>query len=71
MISGIACVLAGEVAVLGSLPLLLWLAAVVAANAVYVPLVEEPGLRRRFGEEYDAYRANVPRWIPRRRAWTG
>jgi protein-S-isoprenylcysteine O-methyltransferase Ste14 len=71
MISGIACVLAGEVALLGSLPLLLWLAAVVAANAVYVPLVEEPGLRRRFGEEYDAYRANVPRWIPRRRAWTG
>ena len=34
-------------------------------NAVYFPLVEEPGLRERFGEEYDAYRATVPRWLPR------
>jgi protein-S-isoprenylcysteine O-methyltransferase Ste14 len=42
---------------------------VFAVNAVYFPLVEEPGLRRRFGEDYDAYRANVPRWIPRRRPW--
>jgi len=69
MISGVACVLAGEAVVLGLLPLLLWLAAFVVVNAVYLPLVEEPGLRRRFGDDYDAYRANVPRWIPRLRAW--
>jgi len=69
MISGVASLLAGEVALLGSLPLLLWFAAVVAVNALYLPLVEEPGLRRRFGEDYEVYRANVPRWVPRRRPW--
>jgi protein-S-isoprenylcysteine O-methyltransferase Ste14 len=66
MISGVACVLAGEAALLGSLPLLLWLAVFAAVNAVYMPLVEEPGLRRRFGGEYEAYCASVPRWVPRR-----
>ncbi|MGH3042562.1 MAG: methyltransferase family protein [Gaiellaceae bacterium] len=65
MISGVLAILLGEAALFASVPLLLWLAAVFAANAVYFPLVEEPGLRRRFGEEYDAYRANVPRWLPR------
>jgi protein-S-isoprenylcysteine O-methyltransferase Ste14 len=69
MISGVFFVLAGEAALLGSSGLVLWLAGVVAVNAVYIPLVEEPGLRRRFGEPYDGYRANVPRWLPRIRPW--
>ncbi len=33
--------------------------------------VEEPELRQRFGEQYDEYCRNVPRWIPRRRPWRG
>ena len=69
MISGVFFVLAGEAGLFGSRGLVLWLMAVVAVNAVYLPLVEEPGLRNRFGEEYDRYRANVPRWLPRPRAW--
>jgi protein-S-isoprenylcysteine O-methyltransferase Ste14 len=69
MISGVLAVLLGEAAVFASMPLLLWFATVFLVNAVYFPLVEEPGLRRRFGDEYEAYRANVPRWIPRRRPW--
>jgi protein-S-isoprenylcysteine O-methyltransferase Ste14 len=32
-------------------------------------LVEEPGLERRFGDSYRAYKANVPRWIPRLTPW--
>jgi protein-S-isoprenylcysteine O-methyltransferase Ste14 len=36
---------------------------------VYMPLVEEPGLKRRFGEDYETYAANVPRWLPRLRPW--
>jgi protein-S-isoprenylcysteine O-methyltransferase Ste14 len=32
---------------------------------------EEPTLRRTFGGEYEAFRAEVPRWIPRLRPWTG
>ena len=71
MISSVLFILLGEAACLGSLPLLIWFAAVFAVNAVYLPLVEERGLRRRFGADYEAYRANVPRWIPRLRPWTG
>jgi protein-S-isoprenylcysteine O-methyltransferase Ste14 len=71
MISGVAFVLAGEAVVLGSKAVALWFAAVVAVNTIYIPLVEEPGLRRRFGAEYDAYAADVPRWLPRLRPWRG
>lgn len=41
----------------------------VIANAVYIPLVEEPGLAQRFGEDYRIYRQYVPRWIPRMTPW--
>jgi len=33
---------------------------------VFVTLVEEPGLRRRFGAEYEAYCRAVSRWLPGR-----
>lgn len=33
---------------------------------LFVVLVEEPGLARRFGAEYEAYRSSVNRWVPRR-----
>ena len=33
-----------------------------------VVLIEEKELAKRFGEEYEAYRASVPRYIPRRGA---
>ena len=69
MISGVLAILLGEAALFASVPLLAWFATVFAVNAVYFPLVEEPGLRRRFGTDYDAYRANVPRWLPRLRPW--
>lgn len=69
MISGVLAILLGEAAALGSRQLLVWFAAVFAVNAVYMPLVEEPSLRRRFGEQYDRYRKHVPRWLPRLRAW--
>jgi len=69
MISGVLALLLGEAALFGSPALLAWFAAVLAVNAVYLPLVEEPGLHRRFGADYDAYRAHVPRWLPRPRPW--
>jgi len=31
----------------------------------YVVCAEEPGLRKRFGQEYEDYCRAVPRWIPR------
>jgi protein-S-isoprenylcysteine O-methyltransferase Ste14 len=69
MISGVLTVLLGEAALFGSLPLLVWFGAVFAVNAIYFPLAEEPGLHRRFGEDYERYCANVPRWLPRFRPW--
>jgi protein-S-isoprenylcysteine O-methyltransferase Ste14 len=71
MISGVLFILLGEAAALGSLGVLVWFAAVLALNAIYIPLVEEPGLVRRFGEDYERYREHVPRWLPRPRPWTG
>ncbi len=69
MITGVLCLLLGEAALFGSIGILTWAAAFLAVNAVWFPLVEEPGLRRRFGAEYEAYRRNVPRWLPRRTPW--
>ncbi len=65
MISGVLLVLLGEAALFGSLPLLAWAGLFFAINAVYLPLVEEPRLVRRFGREYEDYMRRVPRWIPR------
>jgi protein-S-isoprenylcysteine O-methyltransferase Ste14 len=65
MIGGVASILAGEALFFRSWGIAIELAVFVAVNAVYFPLVEEPGLRRRFGPEYDEYRARVPRWLPR------
>ncbi|MBE3560716.1 MAG: isoprenylcysteine carboxylmethyltransferase family protein [Ktedonobacteraceae bacterium] len=33
---------------------------------LFVVNVEEPSLRRRFGESYERYLRTVPRWVPRR-----
>ena len=46
-----------------------WLLLFVAINHTYFLLLEEPGLVARFGEEYERYRAAVPRWLPRRVGW--
>jgi protein-S-isoprenylcysteine O-methyltransferase Ste14 len=34
---------------------------------LYVTMIEEPRLAQRFGVDYQAYRAAVPRWVPFRR----
>jgi protein-S-isoprenylcysteine O-methyltransferase Ste14 len=70
MITGVLLVLLGEAASFQSLPVLLWFAVVFTVNAVYMPLVEEPGLERRFGDDYRTYKAHVPRWLPRTRPWS-
>ena len=39
---------------------LIWL-----AFHIFVLAYEEPTLRQSYGAEYESYRANVPRWLPR------
>jgi len=71
MISGVFCILLGEAVLAEALPRLIWFIVFVVGNVIYIPLAEEPGLVKRFGDEYLAYKQNVPRWIPRLRAWNG
>ncbi len=66
MISAVGLILIGEAALLGSVPIALEFGLFALINGAYIPLVEEPGLVRRFGDEYVEYRRAVPRWIPRR-----
>ena len=69
MITGLCLVLLGEAILAASLPLLGLFALGVIVNVIYIPLSEEPGLARRFGDDYLAYKRNVPRWIPRLTPW--
>ena len=36
---------------------------------VFVVMYEEPTLKQTFGAEYERFRTNVPRWIPRLTPW--
>lgn len=36
---------------------------------VWVVVIEEPTLKQTFGTEYESFRNNVPRWIPRLTPW--
>jgi protein-S-isoprenylcysteine O-methyltransferase Ste14 len=65
MISAVAGVLLGEALAFGSVELLIWFGLFLAINTAYFVLVEEPGLERRFGDDYHDYRRTVPRWVPR------
>ena len=69
MISGVVLILLGEAATLRSGPHFLWALIFLGVNAVYIPLLEEPFLKERFGNSYPEYCRNVPRLIPRRRPW--
>jgi protein-S-isoprenylcysteine O-methyltransferase Ste14 len=69
MITGALFALLGEWIILSNYALFLWLLFFFLGNHLYFIKSEEPGLVERFGEEYEEYRRNVPRWIPRRTSW--
>jgi protein-S-isoprenylcysteine O-methyltransferase Ste14 len=65
MYLGFSLLILGEAALLRAPALLGELAVFLALAHGFVILYEEPTLRRTFGADYDAYRASVPRWVPR------
>ena len=65
MYIGVALVIAGQAWLFHSWHIAIYLACVLVIVNFFVLFYEEPTLKRQFGEEYEKYRARVPRWIPR------
>ena len=65
MITGVFLVLVAETLVLRSWVHAAWAAFFALLNLTFIPLVEEPQLRRRFGASFDDYCRQVPRFLPR------
>jgi protein-S-isoprenylcysteine O-methyltransferase Ste14 len=71
MYTGLVAAILGQALLFGDAALLGYALLVWLAVHLFVVLYEEPTLARTFGDEYAAFRANVPRWIPRVRGWRG
>src|SRR6266436_8006932 len=65
----VVAVILGQAALFGDQRLLLYGVLVWLAFHAFVVGYEEPALVHRFGTEYEDFRANVPRWIPRLTPW--
>jgi protein-S-isoprenylcysteine O-methyltransferase Ste14 len=68
MYLAVLAVIVGQALVLAQPGLLVYAAVVGVTVVSFVAGYEEPTLREQFGAEYDAYRAEVPGWLPRLRA---
>jgi len=67
---GALAVFLGEALMLCWPSLLLYTAVAWAATAAFVRSYEEPALARRFGVDYETYRAQVHAWRPRLSPWS-
>lgn len=70
MYVAVLAVILGQALLFADARLFIYGAAFWLACHLFVVFYEEPTLRRSFGAEYDVFRANVPRWIPRLRPWS-
>ncbi|MBW6465977.1 MAG: isoprenylcysteine carboxylmethyltransferase family protein [Brevefilum sp.] len=69
MILGVIILLIGEALILSSVGVAILAVAFFFLNTLYFILFEEPKLEAQFGEAYQQYKANVPRWLPRLKPW--
>ena len=65
MYVGVLALIIGQALLLGRDVLLLWAGAAAGLFHLFVVFHEEPELRKRFGEDYETYRARVGRWLPK------
>ena len=65
MMWALTIALAGEVIYNGMPLLLLWFIAWLRIQQLYVVNYEEPQLERRFGDSWNEYCEEIPRWFPR------
>ncbi|MEW6672990.1 MAG: isoprenylcysteine carboxylmethyltransferase family protein [Thermodesulfobacteriota bacterium] len=67
MYLGVGLILLGHVLWFESMRLLIYAAVLAVGFHLFVVFFEEPVLRRKFGDSYEAYCRRVPRWLPRLR----
>lgn len=65
MIIGVLFIIFAEALLLGFSGLIIYAILFFLLNTIYFKFSEEPGLVKRFGNDYIEYRKNVPMWIPR------
>ena len=69
MYVAVVSLILGQGLFLGSVRVLLYGAAIWVGFYLFVLIYEEPTLLNAYGREYEEFRSNVPRWIPRLRPW--
>ncbi|RPI46993.1 MAG: isoprenylcysteine carboxylmethyltransferase family protein [Hyphomicrobiaceae bacterium] len=69
MYVSVLAIVLGQALLFGDWRLMVYAALFWLACHAYVILYEERTLQRKFGAEYDVFRAKVPRWIPRLPPW--
>lgn len=69
MYVAIVALIVGQALLLGDWRLVVYGALFWLASHAFVVAYEEPALRHTFGAEFDAFCANVPRWMPRLSPW--
>ena len=70
MYVAVLAIIGGQALLLAQPVLVLYGALIWAAVAAFVRGYEEPVLRGRYGDQYEAYRRAVPGWRPRLQPWT-
>ena len=65
MIVGVVILLLFESVFFSSIPFLFWSIVFFIANIFYFKLIEEKQLVRRFGQDYEKYKNNVPMFFPK------
>ena len=71
MYLAVVTLILGQALVFSSWPLLIYAAIVWVVVHLFVVGYEEPTLRHTFGSQYEDYRLNVRRWLPRLVPWNG
>lgn len=65
MYVGALLIILAEAAYFGSLWLVIYAAGLWAVLHIFLVVIEEPQLKRRFGADYEQYVKTVPRWFPK------
>jgi protein-S-isoprenylcysteine O-methyltransferase Ste14 len=69
MYVAIVATILGQALLFGSIHLIEYAAIAWLITHLFILTYEEPTLQKTFGPEYETYRTQVPRWIPRLTPW--